>query len=165
MKYDSNTPLYSKDIARKPFFERDVQTRVMLYAPPPLPIKNGGGIKKSSSLKNNKSGLILHVNHLPVAETLKRITKGLIRLPVADDSHQLSNLIYLANEKIYHKFLAVAMISTLMVQVIEKVTNHFPAIHNNCRLVAFLIMYIANTMDPDQTVPLLSIITYSVTGF
>ena len=39
MKYESNTPMYSKDIARKPFFVRtgrtDVRTRVMLYAPPP----------------------------------------------------------------------------------------------------------------------------------
>ena len=44
MKYESNTPMYSKDIARKPFFVRTgrtyvrtyVRTRVMLYAPPPL---------------------------------------------------------------------------------------------------------------------------------
>ena len=44
MKYESNTPMFSKDIARKPFFVRtDVRTRVMLYAPPP--IINGGGIK------------------------------------------------------------------------------------------------------------------------
>ena len=52
MKYESNAPMYSKDIARKPFFVRtglstyvrtDVQTTVMLYAPPP--ITNGGGIK------------------------------------------------------------------------------------------------------------------------
>ena len=56
MKYESNTLMYSKDIARKPFFVRkgqdvrdvrmyvrtDVRTRVMLYAPPP--ITNGGGI-------------------------------------------------------------------------------------------------------------------------
>ena len=53
MKYESNTPMFSKDIARKPFFVRtgqvvrdvrmyvrtyvrtDVRTRVMLYAPPP----------------------------------------------------------------------------------------------------------------------------------
>ena len=40
MKYESNTPMYSKDINRRPFFVwdirtgRDVQTRVMLYAPP-----------------------------------------------------------------------------------------------------------------------------------
>ena len=55
MKYESNTPMSSKDIVRKPFFVRtgrtyvrtyvrtDVRTRVMLYAPPP--IINGGGIK------------------------------------------------------------------------------------------------------------------------
>ena len=50
MKYESNTPKYSKDIAWKPFFvcmgrtyvRTDVQTRVMLYAPP---IINGRGIK------------------------------------------------------------------------------------------------------------------------
>ena len=47
MKYESNTPMFLKDIARKPFFVRtgrtyvrtyvrtDVRTRVMLYAPPP----------------------------------------------------------------------------------------------------------------------------------
>ena len=41
MKYESNTPMFSKDIARKPFFVRTgqdvrmyVRTRVMLYAPP-----------------------------------------------------------------------------------------------------------------------------------
>ena len=48
MKYESNTPMLLKDIARKPFFVRtgrmyvwtyvrmDVRTRVILYAPPPL---------------------------------------------------------------------------------------------------------------------------------
>ena len=58
MKYQSNTPMSSKDIARKPFsvlkgqdvrdvrmyVRTDVRTSVMLYAPPPL--INGGGIKK-----------------------------------------------------------------------------------------------------------------------
>ena len=42
MKYESNTPMFSKDIARKLFFvhmgrtyvRTDVRTRVMLYAPP-----------------------------------------------------------------------------------------------------------------------------------
>ena len=60
MKYESNTPMYSKDIARKPFFVRtgrtyvrtyvrtDVRTRVMLYAPPPA-ITNGGGIKTTEN--------------------------------------------------------------------------------------------------------------------
>ena len=53
MKYESNTPMYLKDNARKPFFVRmgqevrvvrtDLRTRMMLYAPPP--ITNGGGIK------------------------------------------------------------------------------------------------------------------------
>ena len=41
MKYESNTPMFSKDIARKPFFVRTgrtyvrtyVRTRVILYAP------------------------------------------------------------------------------------------------------------------------------------
>ena len=43
MKYESNTPMFSKDIARKPFLVRmgqdvrdvrtKVRTRVMLYAP------------------------------------------------------------------------------------------------------------------------------------
>ena len=59
MKYESNTPMFSKDIVRKPFFvhtghtevrtygSTDVRTRVMLYAPPP-PIINGGGIKNLS---------------------------------------------------------------------------------------------------------------------
>ena len=60
MKYESNTPMFLKDITRKPFFVRtgqnvrdvriyvrtDVRTRVMLYAPPP--IINGGGIKNQS---------------------------------------------------------------------------------------------------------------------
>ena len=53
MKYESNTPMFSKDFARKPFFVpmgrtyvwtyvRTYGQRVMLYAPPP--IINGGGI-------------------------------------------------------------------------------------------------------------------------
>ena len=50
MKYESNTPMSLKDIARKPFFLRtgrtrtDVLTRVMLYA---SPMENGGGIKSA----------------------------------------------------------------------------------------------------------------------
>ena len=53
MKYESNTPMYSKDIARKPFFIRDVHTgrdkctgrtdKGDAICPP---IKNSGGIKK-----------------------------------------------------------------------------------------------------------------------
>ena len=55
MKYESNSPMYSKDIARKPFFVRTgrtfvrtyVRTRVMLYAPPH--IINCGGIITTES--------------------------------------------------------------------------------------------------------------------
>ena len=54
VKYDSNTAMYSKDIARKPFIVRTgrtyIRTRVMLYAPPP--ITNGGGI--TSTLANSE---------------------------------------------------------------------------------------------------------------
>ena len=56
IKFQSNTPILSKDIARKPKAlrtgrtdVRTVQTAVILYAPPPTPtpaIENGGGIKK-----------------------------------------------------------------------------------------------------------------------
>ena len=57
MKYESNTPMSAKDIARKAFFVRTgrtyvctyVGTRVMLYPPPP--IINGGGIK--NFMRNN----------------------------------------------------------------------------------------------------------------
>ena len=64
MKYESNTPMYSKDIARKPFFVRtgrtevrtygstDVRTRVMLYAPPHY--KWRGHNKGSDEIANNK---------------------------------------------------------------------------------------------------------------
>ena len=58
MKYESNTPMFSKDIARKPFFVRtgqdvrDVRMYVRTYvrtdkgdAICPPPIINGGGIK------------------------------------------------------------------------------------------------------------------------
>ena len=57
MKYESNTPMFSKDIARKPFFVRkgqdvrDVRMYVRTYGqgwcymPPPPPIINGMGIK------------------------------------------------------------------------------------------------------------------------
>ena len=54
MKYESNTPMFSKDIARKPFFLRKGQDvrDVRMYlrtdkgdAICPLPIINGGGIK------------------------------------------------------------------------------------------------------------------------
>ena len=38
MKFESNTPMVSKDIARKPLFVRtNVWTNVMLYSPPPPP--------------------------------------------------------------------------------------------------------------------------------
>ena len=53
MKYESNTPMFSKDIARKPFsYVRtyvctDVRTRVMLYAPPPPPHYKWRGHKKA----------------------------------------------------------------------------------------------------------------------
>ena len=46
MKYESNTPIFSKDIARKPFFVRtvrDVRTDKGDAISPP-PIINGGGI-------------------------------------------------------------------------------------------------------------------------
>ena len=45
MKYESNIPMYSKDIALKPSYGTYVRTRVVLYAPPP-PIKNGRSITK-----------------------------------------------------------------------------------------------------------------------
>ena len=67
MKYDSNTPMFSKDIARKPFsYVRDVRTYVSMYvcmfvrtygrldkgdAICPPPIINGGGIKNMSYAK------------------------------------------------------------------------------------------------------------------
>ena len=49
MKYESNTPMFSKDIARKPFFVCTGRMYVRTdkgdtICPPP--IKNGGGIKK-----------------------------------------------------------------------------------------------------------------------
>ena len=49
MKYESNTPMYSKDIARKPFFVRtgqDVSTYVRTDKGDAIspPITNGGGI-------------------------------------------------------------------------------------------------------------------------
>ena len=49
MKYESNTPMYSKDIAKKPFFLRTGRTYVRRYGQGwcymPPPIINGGGIK------------------------------------------------------------------------------------------------------------------------
>ena len=52
MKYESNTPMFSKDIARKPFFVRmgrmyirtDGRTDKGDTICPPPPIINGGGI-------------------------------------------------------------------------------------------------------------------------
>ena len=58
MKYESNTPMYSKDTARKPFLGRDVRTRVMIYAhlptPPPLKMTGGGGGGGGGGVHNNK---------------------------------------------------------------------------------------------------------------
>ena len=58
MKYESNTPMYSKDIARKPFFVRtgqDVRDVRMdkgdAICPPPLPHYKWRCIKKYSCLK------------------------------------------------------------------------------------------------------------------
>ena len=56
MKYESNTPMYSKDIAPKPFFVCTGCTYVRTYGCtekgdaicPPPPIINGGGIKTLS---------------------------------------------------------------------------------------------------------------------
>ena len=44
MKYESNTPMYSKDIARKPFFIRMGRTEVRTYrqGPPPPPLQMAG---------------------------------------------------------------------------------------------------------------------------
>ena len=78
MKYESNTPMFSKDIARKPFFVRtgqdirnvrmyvrtDIRTRVMLYAPPP-PHYNGGGIITGlfcMFVSTNNPSLSLHIS-------------------------------------------------------------------------------------------------------
>ena len=55
MKYESNTPMFSKDITRKPFFVHTGQDVCMYVhtdkgdAICPLPIINGGGIKTSSN--------------------------------------------------------------------------------------------------------------------
>ena len=61
MNYQSNTPMFSKDIAWKPFFVctgqdvRDVRMYVRTdkgdaICPPPPPIINGGGIKKDKNV-------------------------------------------------------------------------------------------------------------------
>ena len=44
MKYESNTPMFSKDIVRKPFFVRTGCTDKGDAICPPPPIINGGGI-------------------------------------------------------------------------------------------------------------------------
>ena len=56
MKYESNTPMFSKDIARKPFsYVRDGRTYVCTYVRTDKsdaicpPIINGGGIKSRDS--------------------------------------------------------------------------------------------------------------------
>ena len=54
-KYEYNTPMYSKDIARKPFFVRTGRTYVRTYGRTDKgdaicpPITNGGGITKTST--------------------------------------------------------------------------------------------------------------------
>ena len=76
MKYESNTPMYSKDIARNHFsYVRDrtygmyvctyLRTRVMLYAPPPT-IINGGGIKKLGHRNLIKSSSCPNVILVPI---------------------------------------------------------------------------------------------------
>ena len=56
MKYESNTPMFSKDIARKPFFVRTRRTYVRTDVRTDKgdticpPIINGGGIKKHAKL-------------------------------------------------------------------------------------------------------------------
>ena len=56
MKYESNTPMYLKDIARKPFFVcTDVQTMVILYAPPPL-LKKAGHKNSEFNVKLRDQG-------------------------------------------------------------------------------------------------------------
>ena len=52
MKYESNTPMFSKDIAQKPFFVHTGRTYARTYVRTDKgdaicpPIINGGGIKK-----------------------------------------------------------------------------------------------------------------------
>ena len=58
MKYESNTPMYSKDIARKPFFVLTGRTDVRKYGRTDKgdaicpPIINGGGIKTADKKLN-----------------------------------------------------------------------------------------------------------------
>ena len=57
MKYESNTPMYLKDIARKPFFVRtDVRTMVILYAPPPPLLKRRGHKNSEFNVKLRDQG-------------------------------------------------------------------------------------------------------------
>ena len=70
MKYESNTPMFSTDIARKPFFVRtgrtyvrtDVRTNKGDAICPPPHYKWGGGHKKENSTKN-KNGDICFLNN------------------------------------------------------------------------------------------------------
>ena len=69
MKYESNTPMYSKDIVRKPFFVRTGQDvrDVRMYVRtdkgdaicPPPPIINGGGIKNHENFKDSNELLCI----------------------------------------------------------------------------------------------------------
>ena len=53
MKHESNAPMYSKDIARKPFFERTGRTDKGDAICPAPPITNGGGITKPFIVSTN----------------------------------------------------------------------------------------------------------------
>ena len=73
--------MFSKDIARKPFFVRtgqdvrdvrmyvrtDVRTRVMLYAPPP--IINGGGIITQQHIKGCPVDIVCYFKNVLLKKT------------------------------------------------------------------------------------------------
>ena len=80
MKYESNTPMFSKDIARKPFFVRTGRTYVRMYVRTyvrtyrqgwcymPPPIINGGGIKNIRTFNRKWMRELLNNPTLPAMD-------------------------------------------------------------------------------------------------
>ena len=84
IKFQSNIPILSKDIAWKPFVLRtgrtgrtNVRTAVILYAPLPHPTENGGDIKTVGIIHNFYVCPTLKLCRANIGPTLaQRCTKG-----------------------------------------------------------------------------------------
>ena len=80
---------------------------------------------------------------------------SLIQYPISlNNAKILQNYFYSHGSIVYHRFISKhfeSKIETILYHLVYFYS--FPASYDFCRLLMFLIAYIANNMDPDQTAP------------